>query len=93
MLPPQEKVNANNKVYISYPIRLNFYRRQIDRLLISDHIYENHPDVTDEDIYQLILSLDNSPEVEEIDPPEYDDDFFYFVLKVYLDKKAYKLVL
>ena len=74
------------KTFIINKISVN--RKTIDTVKVSYHVYESHPDITDDVILALVVELDGQVfEVDAIKPP-----FQYYVNLIDLDGKKYRLV-
>lgn len=73
-----------------YPLELSINGRTLTRVIIDQHYKVNHPDITDQIILDLVLSLSG-----EIFPIEaFDDDFEYFTAEpVFRDQAPYRVVM
>ena len=74
------------KTFIINKIEIN--RKTIDTVKVSYHVYESHPDITDDIILQLVSKLDSGAfEPDAVKPP-----YSYYVTLIFLNKKQYRLV-
>ena len=72
-----------------YPISITFNRRRFTLLVIDPHYEENHPDMTDPLIIELVRQLDGS----ETEPESETNGFKYFVREVSMVNKFYRIIL
>jgi hypothetical protein len=73
-----------------YPLTIHFNARRFERVEIDPHYEENHPDMTDQIILELVKLLDGraSERIEED-----SQGFFYCARELYWHGKPYRIVL
>ena len=73
-----------------YPLQLTINRKHLSRVIIDQHYREKHPNMNDKLIIELVKTLDDG----EFDIQMQKNHYEYFAVEpVYLDEKAYRLVL
>jgi hypothetical protein len=68
--------------------RITVNGRPISRVVVDDHATENHPDITDDTILDLVRLLDGI----EQSPDDKKQPFEYFATLLPLQEKQYRLV-
>ena len=72
-----------------YPIQIIINGRHIQEVVIDPHYEENHSDINDELILELVRGLDN----REFKPQDRDEDWeFYMLDRIEHQDKLYRLV-
>jgi hypothetical protein len=72
-----------------YPLIIVFNKRRFTRVEIDPHYEENHPDITDQLVLELVGLLDGC----ESDPVGENDGFKYFAETLSWQDKSYRIVL
>ena len=72
-----------------YPYVLTFNGRRFNRVLIDRHYEDNHPDMSDELILELIKAQDG----KEQEPAATRNGFWYFKIEDRCQGKLYRLIL
>jgi hypothetical protein len=72
-----------------HPFALTFNGRRSNRVLIDQHYEENHPDMPD----QLILELIRAQDGKEQEPAATRNGFLYFKIEDRWQGKRYRLIL
>ena len=72
-----------------YPHALTFNRRRFNRVLIDRHYEDNHPDMSDQTILELIKAQDGT----EQEPAAERNGFLYFKIEDRWQGKRYRLIL
>jgi hypothetical protein len=72
-----------------YPFSITLNGRLFTRVVIDPHYEENHPDITDQLILNLIQLLDGT----QSDPVSRKDGFVYLAQEISWKEKSYRLVL
>ena len=72
-----------------YPLQITFNKRSFTRVVIDPHYEENHPDMTDGLILELVKVLDG----KEQEASSISDGFYYFKIVDRRLGKLYRLIL
>ena len=72
-----------------YPHALTFNGRRFSRVLIDQHYQQNHPDMSDQTILELIKAQDGTQQ----EPAAEQDGFLYFKIEDRWQGKRYRLIL
>jgi hypothetical protein len=72
----------------SYPLFIGLNGRRFKRVVIDAHYEENHPDMSDSVILELVRVLNGT----SIDPESEKDGFVYISETIHWREKSYRLV-
>ena len=72
-----------------YRLTIILNKRRFDRVVIDPHYGQNHPDMTDQVILELVKQLDG----RESEPVDETNGFFYLAREVSWQDRPYRIVL